>query len=150
LKTRLLAVAVLLALGMDACDRKPPARIAREAFSMTESKYCTNNIMAAEAALRQYLTTLAMQRRKGYPGIDFDGAEATTHERLFLIYRQTGATNQMEIEFAKTLECLDRCNRRDRLPPPKFTYDSLAQLIDISETNLHVGWKEKWRNSNGR
>jgi hypothetical protein len=108
--------------------------------------YCTNNLQIAKSALLADLQIMSEWQSNNIEGtdfqIDYDVCKALDHERLFLIYRKTGETNEMEHEFRQSLECLELSRRAHAKPPlPPVTEDELAKEIDMFEHNVNVRWK---------
>jgi hypothetical protein len=136
-------IALALLAGATACAKKP-YQIARAHASSAESAYCTNNIREAEKAMIAYLNTITEDESKRRGGIDYYMARATTHERLFLIYRKQHDTNKVESEFRQSLEWLDRYKKRVGIPPTtNLTHEAFAALLERSERGLEVRWKKE-------
>ncbi len=106
-----------------------------------ETAYANADLRTVESTLTNYLQTISNEENKGVLGTDYDMARAITHERLFLIYRKTGETNKMQQEFDQSMEWLGRFNRKHGRPPPDFSPNSLAAILEKSESG-----KEKWKN----
>ncbi len=109
-----------------------------------EAGYATNDVKGAERVLLSYLETLANDESNKVRGIDYDMARAIAHERLFLIYRKTQRTNEMEAEFQKSLECLTRFAARSGSPAPSVSsYEAFASNIEKAERGQYVKWKHE-------
>lgn len=133
---------LILLLACVSCRERVTTREFDEHEHQIFLAYCTNDIHAAEQVLLGDLKNIQKYKNDHLPGIDFDSAESTIHERLFLIYRKLHETNKMEIEFEQNNECIARSRQHWKLPPVHAgSYESLAEAMNKLERNANVRWK---------
>jgi hypothetical protein len=133
---------VILIGIVSSCKRKMTAEVYTKHENEVLSAYCTNDVRAAEKTLLDHLKTIPEYESNHVEGIDFDAAKALDHERLFLIYRKTHETNNMEFEFQQSMDCMARSRQSWKLsPPPSMTYDEFARKLDMREQTANVRWK---------
>jgi hypothetical protein len=137
------AVATALLLSDPACKVETPEQKSLRQYNEMETAYANADLQTVERVLTNYLQTISDEENHRVKGKDYQMAKTIVHERLFLIYRHTGETNKMQHEFDQSMEWLGRFNRYHGRPPPTFTVDSLAAVLEKSESG-----KEKWKNQN--
>ena len=97
---------------------------------------------AAERALLDDLQTISTWESNHVADFaDYDACKLRDHERLFLIYRATHATNKMEYEFQQSLKCLNDSRTRWKSPPANLTPADIVSGLEKIESNVNVQWK---------
>lgn len=135
------AFLVLLIISMASACRESSSSPAYTSYEEMESAYRTNTLREVERMLHTYLVRIGEGPADAASGIDIDMLRADAHQRLFLIYRKTGETNNMNAHFAKAMEYLNKFNRRVNLPVVTNSLDSLAAALEKAEAGIAVRWR---------
>jgi hypothetical protein len=145
LSLRLLVTASILG---GSCHRHSPTEKLIAEVEDLERAYATNDVHAAEAALRNRLQSLSERERRHDRGLNYDMARARVHEKLFLVYRYTGETNKMLREYDESFLSLSNQSARDGTAPPVVVPpDKFAELVERAERNENIRWKTNLPNS---
>lgn len=124
------------------CSKKLSVKDFEKFQHKTFLLYSTNNIYAAEKALKNALKVIPTFEKNHVKGIDYDDYRSVIHDRLFLIYKTLNETSNMDYEFQQSRLFLARSLRRSGLPPPPVvSYNELAKEINMVEHGADVQWK---------
>jgi hypothetical protein len=108
------------------------------------SAYFTNDIHHAESALLKGLETIAAYEKCGdIDGVDFNAHKAMFHERLFLIYQKQQETNKAELEFRRSMDCINLSRRSYGAPPLSYTRIEFEQMMKNLDPGRNIRWQHE-------
>ena len=114
----------------------------RQRTAAVQRSYSTGDIWAAEAALVGYVRDLdAVDPLKERLQISYEFCLGISHGRLFLIYQRLNMADRAEDEYRKSVYWFQKRARKDGMPPPNLTHETLAHLVEVDDSTAKIAWK---------